>query len=169
MNKLKLVLIFSVLFTLIACQSTRSRDSSLPVSKRVRVLTLDNIEIKDGGQYTFSSWVCKDYVRGGAVIIEAGLIDGMSDDKSASNENNKIDFLNSGFILLNGSDAGFFAGYSLDGINHRWDWEGSTGRDYSVTISQDGIGHYYEFETASLIEMFTGRTAESKQVFECSK
>ena len=169
MNKLKLVLIFSALITLIACQSTGSRTSSLLDSKKVRVLTLGNIEIKDGEQYTFSSWVCKDYIRGGATIIEAGVIDGISDDKSASTKNSEINFLNSGFILLSGTDAGFFAEYSMDGINHRWDWEASTGNDYAVTISQDGIGNYYEFGNASLIEMFTGRTAKSKQAFKCSK
>jgi hypothetical protein len=169
MKIIKMALIMVSALVLVACKSTHLRDINLIGAKNIRVLTLNEIKVKSGDPYTFSSWKCKDYFEGGKLIIEVGIIDGISDDVTTSNVDDELNILNAGFILVNGKDSGFFAEYQMDGINHRWDWEGSTGNDYAITISQDGTGHYYEFGTASLIEMFTGRTAESKQVFKCSE
>lgn len=163
MNLIKVALIISLSLILVACESTRLKD----INKNIRVLTLNEIKLKSGEPYTFSSWKCKDYFEGGKLIIEVGVIDGISNNATASNVDNEFDILNAGFILVDGKDSGFFAEYKMDGINHRWDWEGSTGKDYAVIITQDGIGNYYDFGVESFVDLFTGRTSKSKQIFKC--
>lgn len=163
MNLIKVALIIAFSLVLVACKSTRLKD----INKNIRVLTLNEIKLTSGEPYTFSSWKCKDYFEGGKLIIEVGVIDGISNNATVSNVDNEFDILNTGFILVDGKDSGFFAEYKIDGINHRWDWEGPTGKDYAVIITQDGIGNYYDFGVESFVDLFTGRASESKQIFKC--
>ena len=103
MNLIKIALIISLSLILVACESTRLKD----INKNIRVLTLNEIKLKSGEPYTFSSWKCKDYFEGGKLIIEVGVIDGISNNATASNVDNEFDILNAGFILVDGKDSGF--------------------------------------------------------------
>ena len=96
MNLIKVALIIAFSLVLVACKSTRLKD----INKNIRVLTLNEIKLTSGEPYTFSSWKCKDYFEGGKLIIEVGVIDGISNNATVSNVDNEFDILNTLRVIL---------------------------------------------------------------------
>lgn len=113
-------------------------------TEKVELVNGVSIAVNDLGGIT--SWVCRDYIDEGRILIETGFY---NDPKS-------VGF---GFVLFDGSDSGTFTSHGRDGINHRWNW-GPNGNSYAFIIKPDGTGLYYEF--------MGKKTAEkASDIFKC--
>lgn len=156
------MLILVATLTLMSCKSTTSSLSQ-------RVLTLEDTKLVSGKPYFYTSWKCKDYVRGGKVIVETGLIDRINPNSEQNIVGTKDTLIGKGFVLLDDKNDGFFSEHSMDGINHRWDWEGESGNNYGIRIHPDGTGYYFDFGSSSILDMFFRKSVTSTQTFMCSK
>jgi hypothetical protein len=118
-------------------------------SKGPRTITLGDKTYSEGTSGEFVSWVCRDYVEGGKILVEVGSF--------------STPTLNGfGFVIYDGGDSGEVTQYQRKGINLRWDW-GPNGNDFAFVIKPDGTGLFYDFSNAK------SESIKANQVFKCTQ
>lgn len=136
--------------SMVSCATKKSLNnppSATSSGSRTIILEGDTISEKVSGG--FESWVCKDYVYGGPILVEVGYYDDSY-------------FEGLGFILYEGGNSGEVTLYQRTGLNHRWDW-GDEGK-YSFIVKPDGAGLYYDFSTVP-----AGETTSARDIYKCKK
>jgi len=117
-----------------------------------RVFSLNDREVSEADTGGVTSWVCRNYIEGGKIVVEVGYFNDPQ--------------LNSvGFVLYDGKNSGVLASYGRAGLLHRWDWEWNDNRNaytYSFLIRPDGTGLYYDFSTAT-----DGHKDKADDIFKC--
>ena len=118
----------------------------------LRVISVNSREIREADAGKFTSWVCRDYVQRGNVVLEAGHFN-----------HPKLEGL--GFVLYDGGNSGELASYERAGLLHRWDWGWNENRQvhlYSFLMKPDGTGLYYNFSSAT-----AGHKEKADDIFTC--
>jgi len=136
---------FMSLFSCASLPSATSR-SSTPSGPRTIIVNGEAISEVDAGGFT--SWIAKDFVEGGPVLLEVGFF------------GNPL-LKGFGFVLYDGGNTGERALYRRTGLEHRWD-SGPRVTDYALVIRPDGTGLYYDsFSDPS------GESAKATRVYKC--
>ena len=139
-NAIQVALIIPTLF-LMGCE-TMSISST-------RTIELDGKSYSEEELGPFESWVCRDHVYGGKILVEVGRF-------------NDPNLSNIGFVLYDGTSTGELTSYQRKGTNLRWDW-GPDGNNFAFVLKPDGIGHYFDFTKSS------DGSAESDGIYRCKR
>ena len=132
--------------------TTPSRPSSVTATgPRTIILNDENVSEKDVGG--FISWLCYAYSDRDEkkLLLEVGTF--------GVQELNML-----GYVLYDGGYTGEFTLYQRNGLEHRWDWGGTNGTNYSFVIKSDGTGLYYDFTNVKI-----GESTKARDVFRCRK
>lgn len=122
-----------------------------PITNQVpRTIVIDGQQVTENKIGGFISWGCRNYGQPNNVLVEVGIFS----NPELSGE---------GFILFDGGDAGEFAAYRREGIDHRWSW-GPSGNDYSFIINPHGGGLYYNFSNVP-----KGESTMANDLYTCKR
>ncbi len=147
MKHTKLILSSVALLTLFGCQSTSSvTNSATPTKNNSNFLTLDGERTNEA----YTSWKCRDYVREKNIIVEVGVLEEQKYMR--------------GFVLYDGSSVGERTIYRRVGLNHRWDWGGTSGGDFAFVVKPDGVSNYFDFTNVP-----EGTTVQASGTYKCRK
>ena len=160
----KIITTLFLVIPLLACVPLEVKD----VARGTNQNDTGTLQLGDRNLGAYTIWECRDYSRGGPVVLELLRADTeISEMKDGARDlqydTNLISGVHLGFILLDDRKEHLLAVYTRDGINHRWDWKDNKDNAFAIVIDLDGTGFYYDFSDSK-----DGRTT-SRDMFECEK
>ena len=130
-NRIKLLIIFLFLVSLWSCTSHKPMVTLASLNHTgPRTLVLDGDTISENEAGGFKCWYCKDFFKGGPIIVELGLF-------------GDPQLQNIGFVLYDNSYKGEITRYKRAGLKHRWDC--GDDQEFSFILKTDGTGAYHDF------------------------
>ena len=105
--------------------------------------------------YDWKKWDCYDYGYGGEYLLTIGYIPELTEDGFSV-----------GKLFLKGSESPIDTIYSLNGVQHYWNWFGSSSlveQSYQIVIDSDGTGRFWDFTGAE-----EGESRDSKETYKCT-
>ena len=135
MKLIRIILSLTAIVILTSCSSTAYISSPSP--EKVNA---------NNQSYDWKKWDCYEFFDGG-YLLSVGYIPELP----------KIDGFAPGKLFLKGSESAIDTVYSLQGVQHYWNWE-----DFQIVIDSDGTGRFWDFTGAK-----SGEERTSKEVYEC--
>lgn len=157
MNKILLILLFS--FGLGSCLTT---EDIKPSNKKISTKISSNQIKEETKKIKFIQWKCYEYKpfhkKYENLILTIGYF---SDTEKLISDTNGIEF---GKLILESTSTVIPTLYSLNGVQHNWDWglENKEVVRYKIQIETNGTARFWDFTGAK-----RNQKIQSKEHYEC--